>query len=525
MLLLFLTLLPLSHAANIFAGAFLGGSHLTAIYEVALILAEAGHNVTFLNVVTGERSKVTKHPNIELIDVIMWTEDDKDMMWRECVAELLETDSGDPTKAFGPECIRVWSEVWRRSAEAFTSETVLGLFREITFDVIMGEKAEFSGVALLGALTNVPVVNYEPSFMVAFSVEHNNLPGLMNSQPSLIFSSNFDTPPSLAERFAGLKKMYSFIPFMLAGHRAMQPFLEKHGYSSMEDVKGSVKLFFTNDHPAFTFPFLRPPNDIPVGCANLLGTKEAPLNLSPEISQFLENTEGKDVVYVSFGSYVKSSEVSWYSDLIDFLIEQDLKVIVKVDKSSDKKFPKSVLPLSWAPQKDLLRSGKIKFFVSHCGNNGRLEAMFYNVPVLCVPQFADQPVCAEIIKNKGFGNKLFKEDIKTKGREMVSAMISNHGMYLENMKKASDVVENEPGNVKENIIFYVEYLAKYKNVDFLVNKVIKQQSIVEIYNLDIIIPFCFVSVIVVIFIVYLLIKLCVLMFRKMTESTEKKKCD
>ena len=526
MLLLILALISTSHAAHIFAGAFLGGSHLTAIYEATLILAEAGHKVTFLNVVAGERNKITKHPNIDVIDVIMWTDQDKDMMWKECVSELLAANSvsGDPTKAFGPGCMKVWTEVWKRSAEAATSETVLKLFRENNFDLIMGEKVEFNGMALLGTVTNVPVVNYEPSFMVGFSVNHNNLPMLGNSQPSLTFS-DFDKPPSFAERFAGLKKMLSFVPFMQTGQNAMQPFLEKHGYSLIEDVADSVKLFLTNDHPAFTFPFLRPPNDIPIGCANLLGSKEAPLNLSPEISKFLDESEGKDVVYVSFGSYVKSSEVSWYLDLIDILTEQDLRVIVKVDKSSDKKFPKSVLPLTWAPQKDLLRSGKIKFFVSHCGNNGRLEAMFYNVPVLCVPQFADQPVCAEIIRWNGFGNKLFKEDIKTKGKEMISTMISNHGIYLENMKRASDIVENEPGNVKENLIFYVEYLAKYKNVDYLVNKVIKQQSIIQIYNLDIIVPVCLICLALVILVLHLLIKLCVYVFRKLTGSLHKKKSE
>ena len=97
---------------------------------------------------------------------------------------------------------------------------------------------------------------------------------------------------------------------------------------------------------------------------------------------------------------MKMSNVSWYLHLVQILTELDLRVIVKVDKNFEKEFPNSVLSLNWAPQKDLLRSGKIKLFVSHCGNNGIIETVYYNVPVLCIPQFADQPVNSEMVKVK-----------------------------------------------------------------------------------------------------------------------------
>jgi glucuronosyltransferase len=291
------------------------------------------------------------------------------------------------------------------------------------------------------------------------------------------------------------------------GDETMQPFLEKFGFSSQQDVENSVKLFLTNDHPALTFPYLRPANDIPIGCANLLGSKRDPVHFSPQIEKFLEESAGKDVVYVSFGSYVKVSEVIWYSQLVDILTELDLRVIMRVDKKYDKEFPESVLPLSWAPQKDLLRSGKVKLFISHCGNNGRLETIFYNVPVLCIPHILDQPICAELIKLNRFGESLMAKDVPVLAKDLVAKIISDHGTYQENMKRASDIVENEPGNVRENLVFYVEYLAKFRNVDYLVNNVIKQQNFIEIYNLDIIIPLCLFCLVVIWLTLYALYKI------------------
>ena len=38
-----------------------------------------------------------------------------------------------------------------------------------------------------------------------------------------------------------------------------------------------------------------------------------------------------------------------------------------------------VLISMWLPQKSLLGSGEISLFVSHCGNNARLESVYYQV--------------------------------------------------------------------------------------------------------------------------------------------------
>ena len=523
MLLLLLTLLPITHSANIFAGAYFDKSHLTALYEVAVILADAGHNITFVNIVSGGLDKVAPHPNIHGVDVVVWDDEDKDMMWEVCAKNIIKAKSGDMIKVFteAEGCFAVWGEVYNRSAGVFTGELVLEMFSMTQFDVILGKKVMYSGMALLGTITNVPVVDFEPACFVVGSVMNNNLPMLFTSQPSMINSRDFHRSPSFTERLSGLSTAFKMFPFIQIGDRIMQPFLEKFGFS-VQQVMDSVKLFLTNGHPAFTFPFLSPPNNILIGCANLLGSKGAPLQFSPQISQFLNESVGKNVVYVSFGSYVKMRDVSWYSQLVQILTELDLRVIVKVDKNFEKEFPNSVLPLDWAPQKDLLRSGKIKLFVSHCGNNGIIETVYYNVPVLCIPQFADQPVNSEMVKVKGFGKILMKEEISVGAKEVIAEMIANHGTYQRNMKRASDIVENEPGNVRDNLLFYVEQVAEFGNVDYLVNKVAKQQSMVEMYNLDIIVPVVVIAVVVVGFILYAMLKFCVYFSRKVGMASFRK---
>ena len=285
MLLLLLSLLPIAHSANIFAGALLDKSHLTALYEVAVILADAGHNITFVNIVSGGLDKVAPHPNIHGVDVVVWDDEDKDMIWEVCVKNVIKAESGDMIKVFTEGCFEAWGRIFKRSAGVFTGEVVLEMFSRTQFDVILGEKVMYSGIALLGTITNIPVVDFEPGCFVHASLKINYLPMLFTSQPSMMNSRDFHRPPSFMERLSGLSTAFKMFPFIQTGNRMMQPFLEKFGFS-VQQVMDSVKLFLTNGHPAFTFPFLSPPNNILIGCANLLGSKSAPLQFSPQISQF-----------------------------------------------------------------------------------------------------------------------------------------------------------------------------------------------------------------------------------------------
>ena len=265
MILLLLALLSTSQSANIFSAAIMGGSHFTAIYDLAVILADAGHNITFVNMESGQLEKVPSHPNIHGIDIIVWDGADKNMMWEKCVSGLVKAGSGDGLGVFGPGCVKMWSEVCTRSANVYTSQEVLDLFSTTQFDVIIGEKVDYCGVTLMGTFTNVPVVNFEMTLFTMKSMLHNNLPMLIASQPSLVFSERLHQSPSFMERLTGLANLAGLFPIFKALPQTMQPFLEKFGFSCLDDVKDSIKLYLTNDHPAFTFPFLRAPNDIPIG--------------------------------------------------------------------------------------------------------------------------------------------------------------------------------------------------------------------------------------------------------------------
>ena len=59
--------------------------------------------------------------------------------------------------------------------------------------------------------------------------------------------------------------------------------------------------------------------------------------------------------------------------------------------------------MDWIPQNDILAHPRTKLFITHAGPNGVYEAAFHAVPMLALPQFGDQHVCAQQVKAAGAG--------------------------------------------------------------------------------------------------------------------------
>jgi len=195
---------------------------------------------------------------------------------------------------------------------------------------------------------------------------------------------------------------------------------------------------------------------------------------------------------MSFGSYLKDiTEFPKSASILRVIADMNVCVVIKSESDLATEFNlqnDKVLTQSWIPQKDLLGSGKVDFFVSHCGNNGRLESLYYNVPLLCIPLWLDQLHNARLIKRNGFGEYILKEDLTEetfKGAAL--EVMENLGVYKEKIRKATDIVVKDPGAGVSALKFYTDLLISDRShAEFLINKLVMKQSSFEINNLDII---------------------------------------
>eukprot|EP00116_Pleurobrachia_bachei_P003688 sb/3463950/ len=454
-------------AGNILVAAVLTGSHLSAPYDVAVELANAGHNITFMCMVKGGKASST-HPNITWVEPEVGRE--MGSFRSTCMEDLISRHSSKMIQ-MTQSCIDVWGSVWENANAVVSSAQFLEIASKS--DLLVSEMPEPTGISALGAKLNIPVVKFLTEALTNPGLAQNNLPRLLTTQPGPLFMENFHRAPTFLERLNSFYILFRHhMPYITMFKSHQQLMENKFGASS----DGAVKLILGNDQNAMSFPSLRAPNELQIGAINLLDS--SPPALSPELAEFVE----PGVILLSFGSYVRTDgHWPWFQELITILENLDMRVVIKTNDDSN--LPNNFLPMSWIPQRSLLASGKVRLFISHCGNNGRLETIFYAVPVLCIPLFADQDFNAELIKFRGFGEKIWKENIDVEAAGKLQQMLGDLSSYQERMKRAVRRVKES--FVRERLVSLIGELVERGELDDMVNKVALDQGTIQMYNIDV----------------------------------------
>jgi len=488
--LLFLFLFSNSEGAKILVTAPFPGSHYFALSDIGHLLAKQGHDITFVSLRIDDRHTI-QHENFKLItpfwEILTATEFD-DILY-ECVNDVINSERDEfmytDTMVSNELCRKSWKRLYRMFIDYYSSDQFLALIEKEKFDLIIAE--ERTALPIL-AVTNdgdIPLAAYIPEVEYSKTREVQNLPMFLCSEPGLAIQVfNGEKPGFWKRLYAMYNLVYGGAMLTSAIEDMLQPTYEKHGVKSTQSLTDRIQLFILNDHPAFSFPYQVANNVVQVGGSSL---KEGQ-PLQGDIKEFVEKQTGP-IVLVSMGTYTDLTWLKWHTTLLEVLEESNFSVILKVHKETQHKLPALSTKFylsSWIPQRDLLASGVIKLFISHCGNNGKIETIYYQVPVLCTPVFAEQALNGESVQYRGFGemilpSKMTKEILQ----QVLDKMIKESDSYRAEMSKAVDIYTTEPADGKEKLLYYLNLLIKYRNLDYLVNEVIKQQNVLEIYNLDI----------------------------------------
>ncbi|KAL2349363.1 hypothetical protein Fmac_003363 [Flemingia macrophylla] len=201
--------------------------------------------------------------------------------------------------------------------------------------------------------------------------------------------------------------------------------------------------------------------------------------LNEECNNWLEAKEPKSVVYISFGSMVsltaeQMEEVAWG------LKESGVSFLWVLRESEHGKLPSGYrdlvkdrgLIVTWCNQLELLAHQATGCFVTHCGWNSTLESLSLGVPVVCLPQWADQLPDAKFLEDVWEVGVWPKEDEKgvVRKQEFVKAlkdvMEGERSQEIRRnaikWKKLAREAVDEGGTSDMHIDQFVNYL---KNVD------------------------------------------------------------
>lgn len=121
----------------------------------------------------------------------------------------------------------------------------------------------------------------------------------------------------------------------------------------------------------------------------------------------MEAIKGKRPIYISLGT-IFNQALDFYKLCLEALGNTEHTIVMSVGDRTQitalGAIPENFIVKRYVPQMDVLQSAKL--FITHGGMNSTNEGLYYGVPLIVLPQSADQPIIAEQVVSRGAGISL-----------------------------------------------------------------------------------------------------------------------
>jgi len=230
-------------------------------------------------------------------------------------------------------------------------------------------------------------------------------------------------------------------------------------YANYEDDPGGITI-------VWSLPILQPPpphsSFVRYFGASLLsdiGDSNSFDSLLSVINEIL--SKGRKLVYVSLGTVV--GQEAWSLNIIPFfknviqafqehpeyfvVLAVGERTPISILNEGTQPFPSNFVIQQVVPQKQLVKLSYI--FISHVGNNGFNEALYFGTPILAVPIFGDQNINAATVERLGLGVAIFSPFAPSPAENIdhitasvlmdaVDALVSKYATVKQNLNEISE---------------------------------------------------------------------------------------
>ncbi|MBX4266649.1 macrolide family glycosyltransferase [Clostridium estertheticum] len=147
-----------------------------------------------------------------------------------------------------------------------------------------------------------------------------------------------------------------------------------------------------------------------------------------ELDFSLETNDKKKVIYISLGTLFNAS-IEFYENCFKAFGNMDVTVIMSIGKDTDinifSAIPSNFIVRNYVSQLEVLKHTDV--FITHGGMNSTNEALYYDVPLILIPQSVDQPAVANRVAELGAGIVIEKDKItpETLNQSVVKILSDN----------------------------------------------------------------------------------------------------
>ena len=268
----------------------------------------------------------------------------------------------------------------------------------------------------------------------------------------------------LTDRMTFLERIYNtllylgmmILPDPINPSDIVGTFAPEKPHLTNEELKAKTELYLLDHDELIDYHLPSYPNTIYVGGA---ATQPA-VPLIGDLESFMD--KAKDgAILITFGSILKDLPSHIINKIMKVIqMKGNMKAVFKYDVDKTK-INGNIMTMRWVPQNDILGHPNTKLFISHCGNNAQVEALYHAVPIICLPVNGDQHYNAMRIQQKGYGLYLniaeFTADTLTAA---VDEILTNPS-YQRNITKASNIFKSRPMTPSQRAAWWIDHVIKY----------------------------------------------------------------
>ena len=421
------------------------GSHVMMVGRLAELFVNKGHDVTF---VLPSNSKVPEeiaalkmkelrfHCTEEMAPIkckALFNQMAFNPSWRTQLKTMdtLTLDSHFDIGYSLLESTDIMEKISREKFDFIVTDVVIMTYMLLPYK--LGTPYAIYGIECFGHIRRVPIMpSYVPMVITHYSDDMSFLERVVNTVFTMIPSVAPLGPSDLSSKHV--------------------PELPPRGINGL--LRNASLCFLMREH---LIDFVRPdmPDVIPMGA--FMGRAAKPL--MGDLKKILASTKD-GAILLSFGSGIEELPEDVLNKFLTVFRQLKQHIIFKY-KHPIADLPKNVHVVTWMPQNDLLGHPNLKLFISHCGMNSYIEAVYQGVPMLGFPFALDQFNNGALIKAKGFGEILQLHDFTSDQLYTTINKLLNDKRYKESAQKLSSIYKEIEASGLRDPVFWVEHVIKY----------------------------------------------------------------
>jgi glucuronosyltransferase len=435
-----------------------GYSHVRPMKVMTdILINKYHHNVTWLLT-----ENIAKHPALKDLqgEVVTYDEDGKlEQKVHEMIQIIFKT--GFNTSNMGmwsalPHIPRIEAEV---AKTLMADSEMFKKLKERKYQTAIVDTMLSVPYLMLAHNLSIPeIVHFSafisPKFLNRVPSDYSGIPEL-----SLFPLSDITSFSSRLKNFGiriGLVAVGSFLESYYYSKNVVQMYVSASRLDEFYKLANGYSLYLLDQDEILDYPRPLPPNIIPVGGLALSNIIQP---LPTEIQRHVD--DAKDgVVIATFGSSFEDFPEDFKVKLYQaFRNIPEINFILKLHKTHFQE--KNILQTPWLPQGDLLGNRRVKAFITHCGNSGQHEALYYGVPMIAMPIVGDQVYNADRIVIKSFGVKLDLTTFTSADLEKSIREVVYGDTYSRKIRLASEMYRSKPQNASQRAAYWVHHVTAY----------------------------------------------------------------